>query len=181
MDKTLLNQQRIKLLMACCLLLAGTLQALAWDTEPDANGKYDTYFDRPTLFPDWEQPSEWPNAEYYLVCARFGENGPQVENYEVAVYDQDGNLRSCNRSRTDQGNVCVLTIFGTEGDEFHCKIIYGDIQNPTIVDVPETFGYVTNDVVGLDTPFCLTVLNLQGDANSDRQEHGGTRAQRFYR
>ena len=71
------------LLLLLCLLGGG--QAFAWDTAPDENGKYDKYYDRPTHFPDWEQPWDWPNAEYYLVCARFGAKGPHVENYEVAV------------------------------------------------------------------------------------------------
>ena len=159
----------VKLLLTCCLLMAGTMQGLAWDTEPDGNGKYDTYYDRPTHFPDWQQPSDWPNAEYYLVCARFGEEGPQVENYEVAVYDQEGRLRHCKRSTAKDNHFCVLTIRGTEGDQFHCQVIYGDdFQNPTIVDVPETFGFKTNDIVGsADKPFGLTVTSLLGDANGD--------------
>lgn len=147
-----------RLLIAVILVVVGGSWAQAWDTTPDANGKYDEYYDRPTHFPDWEQPSDWPNAEYYLVCARFGEDGPGVENYEVAVYDQNGKLRHCNRSMLKDNHLCVLTIRGTEGDQFHCQIIYGDFDNPTIVDVPETFGFKTNNIVGSkDAPFYLTV------------------------
>lgn len=147
-----------RLLLAALLVLAGGSEARAWDTEPDSNGKYDKYYDRPTHFPDWQQPSDWPNAELYLVCARFGTKGPRVENYEVAVYDQDGNLRHCNRSTEKDDHLCVLTIRGTEEDEFHCQVIYGDFENPTIVDATETFGFKTNDIVGGDDePFYLTV------------------------
>ena len=153
-----INESTFQLLLACLFFVAGPKQAFAWDTEPDANGKYDKSFDRPTHFPDWTQPSDWPNAEYYLVCARFGENGPHIENYEVAVYDQNGKLRHCNRSRAKDNHLCTLTIKGEEGDQFHCQIIYGDdFEHPTIVDVPETFGFISNDVVGSKTaPFWLT-------------------------
>ena len=153
-----INESTFQLLLACLFFVAGPKQAFAWDTEPDANGKYDKYFDRPTYFPDWTQPSDWPNAEYYLVCARFGENGPHIENYEVAVYDQNGKLRHCNRSRAKDNHLCTLTIKGEEGDQFHCQIIYGDdFEHPTIVDVPETFDFISNDVVGSKTaPFWLT-------------------------
>jgi hypothetical protein len=134
------------------------IEARAWDSVPDGNGKYDKYYDRPTHFPDWEQPSDWPNAEYYVVVARLGAKGPRIENYEVAVYDQDNKLRHCNRSMAKDDHACVLTIRGEEGHEFHCQIIYGDIDNPTIVDVPETFGFKTNDIVGSsEEPFYLTV------------------------
>lgn len=147
-----------RVLCAALMVMAGGTQVFAWDEEADANGKYDGVYDRPTHFPTWSQPSDWPNAEYYLVCARFGEDGPRVENYEVAVYDQRGELRHCNRSMAKDNHLCVLTIRGTEGDEFHCQIIYGDFEDPTIVDVPETFGFKTNDIVGsVEAPFYLTV------------------------
>jgi hypothetical protein len=154
-----INESTFQLLLACLFFVAGPKQAFAWDTEPDANGKYDKYFDRPTHFPDWTQPSDWPNAEYYLVCARFGENGPHIENYEVAVYDQNGKLRHCNRSRAKDNHLCTLTIKGEEGDQFHCQIIYGDdFEHPMIVDAVETFGFGTNDIVGSKTaPYWLTL------------------------
>lgn len=153
-----ISQPTFSLFLTCLFVMAGWAQALAWDAMPGGNGKYDAYYDRPTHFPDWEQPSDWPNAEYYLVCARLGEKGPRLENYEVAVYDQNGNLRHCNRSLAKDNHLCVLTIRGTEGDQFHCQIVYGDPQNPTVADVTETFGFKTNDQVGTsDAPFYLTV------------------------
>jgi hypothetical protein len=50
-----------RVLLACLPLLLCGIQAHAWDSQPDANGRYDKFCDRPTFFPDWEQPSEWPN------------------------------------------------------------------------------------------------------------------------
>lgn len=145
-------------LTAVIVLLFTTIQSMAWDTLPDENGKYDGFYDRPTYFPDFEQPASWPNAEYYVVRACLGKNGPHIENYEVAVYDQNNQLRHCNRSMAKDDHLCVLTIRGTEGDEFHCQIIYGDFVNPTIVDVEETFDFKTNALVGTqESPFILTV------------------------
>ena len=146
-------------LTAVIVLLFTTIQSMAWDTLPDENGKYDGFYDRPTSFPDFEQPASWPNAEYYVVRACLGKNGPHIENYEVAVYDQNNQLRHCNRSMAKDDHLCVLTIRGTEGDEFHCQIIYGDFVNPTIVDVEETFDFKTNALVGTqESPFILTCL-----------------------
>lgn len=140
------------------VLLLTTVQVMAWDTHPDANGKYDGFYDRPTHFQDFEQPANWPNAQYYVVSAHLGNNGPRIENYEVAVYDQNNQLRHCNRSMAKDDHLCVLTIRGTEGDEFHCQVIFGNPDNPTIVDVRESFGFKTNAVVGSkDSPFILTV------------------------
>ena len=144
-------------LTAVIVLLFTTIQSMAWDTHPDENGKYDEFYDRPTYFPDFEQPASWPNAEYYVVRACLGNNGPHIENYEVAVYDQNNQLRHCNRSMAKDNHLCVLTIRGTEGDKFHCQIIYGDFVNPTIVDVTETFDFKTNALVGSkESPFILT-------------------------
>ena len=158
------------LLLAAFFVLAGGSEARAWDTEPDSDGKYDKYYDRPTHFPDWQQPSDWPNAEYYLVRARLGAKGPHVENYEVAVFDQNGKLRHCNRSMAKDDHLCVLTIRGTEGDEFHCQIIYGDFENPTIVDATETFGFATNDIVGSkDEPFFLTAQGFTFISETDTE------------
>ena len=145
-------------LSAVIVLLFTTVHVMAWDTLPDENGKYDEFYDCPTYFPNFEQPADWPNAQYYVVSAHLGNNGPRIENYEVAVYDQNNQLRHCNRSMAKDNHLCVLTIRGTEGDEFHCQIIYGDIANPTIVDMKESFGFKTNAVVGSkDSPFILTV------------------------
>ncbi len=146
-----------RLLSVCMLLLCVCMQTKAWDSEADESGKFDDYYDRPTYFPDFVQPTQWANAEYYLVKVVGGEGGPVMENYEVAVYDQNGELRHCNRSLAKDNNLCVLTIRGEEGDQFHCKVIYGDIENPTVVDVPETFGFETNAKVGsVEEPFVLT-------------------------
>ena len=158
-NRGILSHSLLGKFFAVIVLLFMTVQVMAWDTHPDANGKYDEFYDRPTYFPDFEQPANWPNAQYYVVSAHLGVNGPLIENYEVAVYDQNNQLRHCNRSMSKDNHRCVLTIRGTEGDEFHCQIIYGDIDSPTIVDVKESFGFKTNAVVGsTDSPFILTAL-----------------------
>ena len=156
---TKIKSQVLTLVLTIAVLAVGqSAWAAGWDTLPDENGKYDEFYDRPTYFPDFEQPANWPNAEYYVVRACLGKNGPSIENYEVAVYDQNNQLRHCNRSMAKDDHLCVLTIRGTEGDEFHCQIIYGDFVNPTIVDVTETFGFKTNALVGSqESPFILTV------------------------
>lgn len=149
----------IRLLSACLLLWIGTSQAWAWDSEPDSNGKYDELFDRPTYFPDWEQPSTWPNAMYYRCEVHQGHNGPVLENYEIAVYDQEGALRHCQRSIARDDHHCVLTIRGTEGETFHFQVIYGsDFQNPVIVDVPSLeCAFQTNVIVGSGDPFVIDI------------------------
>jgi hypothetical protein len=145
--------------LAMLLLLTGTSSMFAWDSTPDANGKYDQYFDRPTHFPDWEQPATWPNVQMFLCEVHLGSAvAPHLTNYEIAVYDQDGELRHCNRSIAKDDDFCVLTVRGEEGDEFHFKIIYGDdFLHPTIVDVPDvTYQFKTNEVVGsASAPFTL--------------------------
>ncbi len=134
----------------------------AWDSTPDSNGLYDEFYDRPTYFPDWEQPSTWPNAMYYLCDVRLGsENGPRITSYEIAVYDQNDNLRHCGRSLATQGHYSVLTIKGMDGkDTFHFKVIYGDdFANPKIVEIPNvSVPFKTNNTVGTkDAPFVLVV------------------------
>lgn len=143
-------------------LLAGVLisaGAQAWDSTPGENGLYDGLYDRPTHFPEWSQPATWPNAMYYLCDVRLGDaDGPQVPSYEIAVYDQNRELRHCGRSIPKDNNLSVLTIRGEEGDVFHFKVIYGDdFQNPIIVDVPDvTVPFKTNNQVGTPTnPFLL--------------------------
>ena len=150
-----------RLLLASLLLVAGGSVAKAWDTTPGEDGLYDGLYDRPTYFPDWKQPSTWPNAMYYLCDVRSGAaNGPQVTSYEVAVYDQNDKLRFCGRSIPKDNNLSMLTIRGEEGDVFHFKVVYGDdFRNPTIVDVPElTVAFKTNDEKGTPTdPFLLII------------------------
>lgn len=147
---------KLHIILAVASLMIG-MPVAAWDNEPDATGKYDKYYDRPTHYPEFTQPNTWPNAEYYLVCARLYENGARIENYEIAVFDQNGALRHCSRSMAKDNDLCVLTIRGEEGDEFHCQIIYGDFANPTIIDATEHFGFKTNDIIGTAAePFSLT-------------------------
>lgn len=167
-----------KFFMLCTamLVLGGANEVFAWDSEPGENGLYDGLYDRPTYFPEWSQPSTWPNAMYYLCDVRLGDavDGPQVPSYEIAVYDQNGELRHCGRSIPKDNNLCVLTIRGEDGvDTFHFKVIYGDdFANPFIVDVPDvTVQFKTNDQVGTPkNPFMLvlpgrTYLN-ETDANA---------------
>ena len=133
-------------------LAVSTIQTFADDSV------YDLLYNRPTHFPEWKQPNDWPVTMSYFTCARMGKNGDRLYNYEVAVYDQNNQLRHCGRSIADQNNLCTLTIPGSAGDLFHFKIIYGDFDHPTIVDVPETCRFVSNDNVGgMAKPFWLTI------------------------
>ena len=132
----------------------------AWDKEPDANGKYDKLYDRPTYFQDFKLTTAFPNNMTYITCARWGRSGDKLTNYEVAVYTEDGTLRCIGRSITKDKYKCTLTIPGTEGETFHFKVLYGDFENPTIVDVPQTCEFKTNDIVGhpdYGDPFWFTV------------------------
>ena len=82
-----------------------------------------------------------------------------LENYEIAVYDQNNQLRHCSRSIAGDDNRCVLTIRGEEGDVFHFQVVYGsDFAKPEVVNVKDvTCSFKTNDIVGSDTPFELTI------------------------
>ncbi len=145
-----------KFLLLLCVMFLSTAgaQAQNWDTTPDANGKYDGQFDRPTHFPDWSQPTTWPNNMFYLCEVKIGNR--QLANYEIAVYDQDNVLRHCCRSKHEDNEHCVLTIMGTEGDTFRFEVVYGDFENPTITKVPDiTVPFYTNNIVGNDKPFLL--------------------------
>ena len=149
----------VRLMLASVLLLTGSINAFAWDSEPDANGKYDGMFERPTHFPEWTQP-QLGNVMLYRCEVRLTETtGPKLTNYEIAVYDQNNELRHCNRSRTADDDICVLTIPSeTEGEPFHFQVVYGDFENPTIVDVPDcTVQFETNAIVGDETPFVLVL------------------------
>lgn len=130
----------------------GSAVAFADDT------KYDLYYDRPTYFPDFRPPTDHPNNMSYFTCAHVGRHGERMTNYEVAVYDQDGKLRCTGRSIAEDDYICTLTIRGTEGETFHFRVLYGDFENPTIVDVPETCEFITNDIVGSrSNPYWLTL------------------------
>jgi hypothetical protein len=140
-----------KVLAVLLMSWASLAGALAWDAEPDpVTGKYDKYFDRPTHFPDWHQPSDWPNNMAYFVAVRIGDSEERLENYEVAVYDQNNRLRHCGRSYAKDGHLCSLTIMGTEGDTFRFEVIYGDdFDNPVIQAVPDlTIPFETDFVTG---------------------------------
>lgn len=154
------------LAIATALLLNLTLQARADDL-------YDGLYDRPTHFPDFSQPTDWPTTMSYFVCVRINNNDKRLHNYEVAVYDQKGNMRQCGRSITAQKELCTLTIPGEAGDTLHFKVIYGSFDKPTISDVSETCRFVTNDNVGtLDNPFWLTMPLSTGihDINAKKED-----------
>lgn len=161
---------RLLLIVAGIALVQG---ASAWDMLPDASGKYDTFFDRPTAFPDWQQPSEWQNAMYLLCKVECGKNGPALENYEIAVYDQGGNLRHCNRSIAKDQHHCVLTIKGDKGDKFTFKVIYGDdFSNPTTVDVlTKEVEFKANHVEGSTSqPVVLTIAGRTYLSEQDAEQ-----------
>lgn len=48
-----------KICLSLSLALVVTMTAKAWDTTPDAEGLYDGLYDRPTYFPEWQQPDAW--------------------------------------------------------------------------------------------------------------------------
>lgn len=150
--------------------------ALAWDAQADSvTGKYDKYYDRPTYFPEWHQPSDWPNNMAYFVAVRIGNSDQRLENYEIAVYDQNNQLRHCGRSYAKDGHLCALTIMGTEGDEFHFKVIYGDhFARPIIKDIPNlTVPFETDFVTGNKArPYWLTLpVPASLTANDGREFH----------
>ena len=170
---------RLKLLLTLVCMAFATCSLWAYDTEPDAKGMYDELYDRPTYFQDFVLTTKYPNNMTYITCARWGRNGDKLTNYEVAVYDQNNELRCIGRSITQDKFKCTLTIPGTEGETFHFKVLYGDdFANPTIVDVPQTCEFKTNDIVGHPDdgdPFWFTVpvdpkllcwtTGLDGEAN----------------
>lgn len=151
-----------KISLSLSLALIVTMTAKAWDTEPDAEGLYDGLYDRPTYFPEWQQPDAWENAMYILCDVREeSASGKRVESYEVAVYDRNDELRHCGRSLPRQDHYCVLTIRGEDGvDEFHFQVLYGeDFVQPEIVDIADvTVPFVTNMSIGTtEEPFLLLV------------------------
>lgn len=170
---------RLKLLLTLVCMAFATCSLWAYDTEPDAKGMYDELYDRPTYFRDFVLTTKYPNNMTYITCAQWGRNGDKLTNYEVAVYDQNNELRCIGRSITQDKFKCTLTIPGTEGETFHFKVLYGDdFANPTIVDVPQTCEFKTNDIVGHPDdgdPFWFTVpvdpkllcwtTGLDGEAN----------------
>ena len=158
-------ESTFRIILFCCgVLLAMSVQA--WDTTPDAEGLYDGLYDRPTYFPEWEQPDTWENAMYILCDVReVDAEGKRVPSYEVAVYDQNGDLRHCGRSRAEQDHYCVLTIRGEDGvDAFHFQVVYGDdFAQPMIADITDvTVPFETNRSIGsTEEPLLLFVPETQ--------------------
>ena len=154
----------IRLMAVLLMPWASLAGALAWDAEPDPiTGKYDKSFDRPTHFPDWHQPSDWPNNMAYFVAVRIGDSEERLENYEIAVYDQNDRLRHCGRSYPMDGHLCALTILGEEGDTFRFEVIYGDdFDHPVIQAVPDlTVPFETDFVTGNKTnPYWLNLPDI---------------------
>ncbi len=149
------------------------MSMMAWDSAPDGNGLYDGVYDRPTFFPDWEQPSTWPNSMYCFCDVQ--KDGERVESYEIAVYDQNNELRHCNRSLAGQDHYCVLTIKGEEGDIFHFRVFYGaDFAHPLVSDVEDVaVPFETNGKVGSADPLEPFVLNIQEGTPTDLEEVTG--------
>ena len=136
--------------------------ARAWDSEPDGEGLYDGLYDRPTYFPEWTQPHQWPNVMFMVCDVRAASaSGERVESYEIAVYDRNGELRHCGRSLAKQDHFCVMTIPGEDGvDRFRFRVVYGeDYAHPTIVDIEGVeIPFETNASIGThDEPFLLVV------------------------
>ena len=155
---------KTKLFLVC--MIAGMLccpAAWAWDTTPDPEtGLYDKWYDRPTHFPEWEQPNTWANVMYLFCEVRKGSvEGERVESYEIAVYDQNDALRNCGRSLALQDHYCLLTIPGEDAvDVFHFQVLCGDFVNPTIVDIADTeIAFETNKSIGNapNDPFVFVV------------------------
>lgn len=121
-----------------------------------AEGTYDGLYDRPTHYPQFKPSTKWASTMSYFVCARIG--GARLHNYEVAVYDQNGDMRATGRSISGQQELCTLTIPGDVDDVFHFEVVYGDFDNPTIVEAEETCEFEANEYQGnIDYPFWLTL------------------------
>ena len=88
----------------------------------------------------------------------YDAEGNKLENYEVAVYDQDGELRAVGRSISSQQSLCSLTIMGTEGDMFSFRILSGDFDNPDIRNTEATCEFLTNKSISASNPLKLQAL-----------------------
>jgi len=161
MKKRLLNHSK-SIPIICLLLLTFSLQSRAQTL-------YDGLYNRPSYYPTWSQPTEWLNVMSYFVKVKLTEGSDYLSNYEVAVFDQNNTLRHCSRSIAEDDDVCTLTIPGEDGDTFHFQIIYGDIENPTIVDATQTVTFTSGEIIGTGTePFVLSKQSrLKGDVNLD--------------
>ena len=139
----------------------------------DNGGKlYDGLYDRPSFFPWFQQPNEWPNNMTAFVQA-YDAEGKKLENYEVAVYDQNGELRALGRSISSQESLCSLTIMGTEGDVFSFRILSGDFDNPDIRNTDVTCEFFTNKSISARDPLQLQALpTVVLYANEDPDNEG---------
>lgn len=138
----------------------------------DGGTLYDDLYDRPSFFPWFETPNKWPNNMTAFVQA-FDAEGNKLENYEVAVYDQDGELRALGRSISSQRSLCSLTIKGTEGDVFSFRIIYGDFVSPDIRNTDATCEFLTNKSISAADPLILQALpTVVLYANEDPDNQG---------
>ena len=136
--------------------------------------KYDKLFDRPTHYPGFKPPVTSPNNMTYFVRAKTKSN-TLLCNYEIAVYDEQNNMRATGRSISSQRELCTLTIRGEQGEKLHFEIIYGDFEHPMIIPAEEMAVFEINDVQGdIDNPFYLTFTaptvkywnnDVQGTAN----------------
>lgn len=132
--------KRILSLLSIMTLTVGTLSA--------GSNFYDEVFDRPTYFPDFRHPVAYPNNMNVLVSV-VSPKGTRIPNYEIAVYDQEDKLRSTCRSISADGQLCLLTILGMEGDVFRFEVLYGDFENPQIRRIEGyTVPFLTNDIIG---------------------------------
>lgn len=132
---------------------------------------YDGLYDRPSFFPWFKSPNKWPNNMTAFVQA-YDAEGNKLENYEVAVYDQDGELRATGRSISSQQSLCSLTIMGTEGDVFSFRILYGDFDNPDIRNTEATCEFLTNKSISALDPLQLQALStvvLYANENPDSE------------
>ena len=139
----------------------------------DNGGKlYDGLYDRPSFFPWFQQPNKWPNNMTAFVQA-YDAEGNKLENYEVAVYDQNGELRALGRSISSQESLCALTIMGTEGDVFSFRILSGDFDNPDIRNTETTCEFFTNKSISARDPLKLQALpTVVLYANEDPDNQG---------
>ncbi|MBP5257509.1 MAG: T9SS type A sorting domain-containing protein [Prevotella sp.] len=89
----ILQLHRYLFVQLVVLLLVSMMPATelrAWDTEPDADGLYDGFYDRPTYFPNWEHPVilqlsdatgiDWvtENGEWPVKSIRLYDNGGRL-------------------------------------------------------------------------------------------------------
>lgn len=118
---------------------------------------YDGAYGRPSYFTSFVSPNHVNNMTYAVVVNT--PEGQPIHNYEVAVYDQDNELRSVARSYVVNvgSEFCLLSIGGTEGDTFRFEVLYDDIVRPTVKKISGTFQFATNAMVGFDTPLVLTI------------------------